>query len=301
MRIISFGDLYLDYYFKDNQVIGICGGKTNANIIANLAKYYHTAFIGCAGNDFQGTVAIESLKKLNVDVSLIDRIDCKTKVFFIDQNKCSQICPICHRELSYHGLKFNINKVLNNIQKDDYIVIDNINLITLEIINNVSNKAFLDIGYLKESMYSSLDETLSLLKGRFEIINMNERVYKALNSKFKIDELKLYEILRPKILLITKGKKGVDIIHNGIIKKITITNPAKDVETSGAGDAFFSEFIRTYLEINEVNDYMLDKAYERASLLSRKVVSKYGARAHIEPLYKITNYQGCICEDIEVQ
>ena len=36
MRIISFGDLYIDYYLNNDLVLGICGGKTNANIVANL-------------------------------------------------------------------------------------------------------------------------------------------------------------------------------------------------------------------------------------------------------------------------
>lgn len=47
MRIISFGDLYIDYYLSNNLVLGICGGKSNANIIANLSKYYKTAFFWC--------------------------------------------------------------------------------------------------------------------------------------------------------------------------------------------------------------------------------------------------------------
>ena len=38
MNIISVGDLVLDYYYKNNKLIGINGGMTSHNIIANLAK-----------------------------------------------------------------------------------------------------------------------------------------------------------------------------------------------------------------------------------------------------------------------
>lgn len=81
MRIISFGDLYIDYYLNNDLVIGICGGKSNANIIANLSKYFDTAFFGVAGSDTQGAIAINSLKRLGVDTSHINLIADKTKTF----------------------------------------------------------------------------------------------------------------------------------------------------------------------------------------------------------------------------
>ena len=38
MRVISIGDLVADYYYKNDKLIGINGGMTSHNIIANLAK-----------------------------------------------------------------------------------------------------------------------------------------------------------------------------------------------------------------------------------------------------------------------
>lgn len=301
MRVISFGDLYIDYYLNNDLVLGICGGKTNANILANLSKYIETSFIGVVGNDIQGKICIDSLKRLGCDTSNIDIIDEHTKSFFIDNKGYSNTCPYCGRKLSYHGLKFDEEKTKQLIKEDDLIVIDNLNKSTMDIIDNLNNKVFLDIGYLGSLLYMSLDEITELLEGKFEIINMNDSVYEVLRKKFQIDSIDLYELIKPKLLLITRGKKGVDIIYNGELIEKEITEPAQEVEKSGAGDSFFSEFIRTYIESNfELNEKVISLAYMRASAISRFVVTNYGARTHLEPLYKIDNYHECICNDIEV-
>ena len=301
MRVISFGDLFIDYYLNNDLVLGICGGKTNANILANLSRYFDTAFFGVVGNDSQGRVALDSLKKLGCDVSGIEIIDEKTKSFFIDNKGYSTTCPYCGRKLSYHGFKFDEEKVLNSINADDLIVVDNLNTSTLNVVNKVNNKAFLDIGYLGGLLYISLDELVEMLANRFEIINMNESVYKVLRKKFQIDSIDLYELLKPKVLIITRGKKGADIIYDGMLDEKEIEDAANEVEISGAGDAFFSEFIRTIIESNfEVNEKIISLSYMRASSISRFVVTNYGARTHLEPLYKIDNYHECICNDIEV-
>lgn len=301
MRVISFGDLYIDYYLNNDLVIGICGGKTNANIIANLSKYFDTAFIGVVGNDTQGKVAIDSLSKLGCDTSNIKFIEDKTKKFFINNKNITNTCPYCGRKLSYYGLKFDEESIVNFLNEDDLIVVDNLNKSTMNIIDNVKNKAFLDLGYLGSLLYISLDEIVELISNKFEIINMNEGVYKVLRKKFGLDSVDLYELFKPKILIITRGKKGADIIYDGNLVEKEIEEPASEVEISGAGDAFFSEFIRTYIESNfEVNEKIISLAYMRASSISRFVVMNYGARTHLEPLYKIDNYHECICNDIEV-
>ncbi len=300
MRIISFGDLYTDYYFKDSVLVGISGGKTNANIVANLSKYYDTAFYGCVGNDSSGKISVLSLEELGVDISKIGFVDGHSKKFFIEDGEYSSECPYCNRRLSYHGLKCKSDDVLPYIKEDDVIVSDNVNKLTMQIIHSLSNKAFIDIGYLGEMLYSSLDEIVENLANRFEIINMNERVYKVLKKKFAIDSLNLYELLKPKVLIITRGKRGADIIINDTLIKKEIDDPEIDVDASGAGDAFFSEFIHVYLESESIDEKMVSKAYMKGNSLARIVVSHLGARAHLERLIPIASYSYCICEDFDI-
>ena len=38
MRIISIGDLVTDFYYKNGKLVGVNGGMTSHNIIANIAN-----------------------------------------------------------------------------------------------------------------------------------------------------------------------------------------------------------------------------------------------------------------------
>ncbi len=301
MRIISFDDMYIDYYMKKGELLGICGGKTDANILVNLSPYFKTAFLGQCGNDEKGDLAIKSLELHNVDTSNIKRVDGETKAFFCEGETYTKECPYCHREVGYKNKKLDVDYILEHINEDDIIVVDNLKASTQKILSQVNNKAFLDLGYLGSLLYASLDELVDILANRFEIINMNKRVYDCFKHKFAIDSTDLYELLHPKILIITKGDKGCDIIANGEFIKKEIENPAKIIDPNGAGDAFFAEFIRTYLESDEINEKMISKAYMRASVAASMVVGKVGARSLHNPLYQIDSYEECICKKFTIK
>ena len=85
MRVVSVGDLVLDYYYKNNKILGVNGGMTAHNIIANIQKMgIPTSVYGVCGNDVQGQVAIQSLKKLGVDTDNIIMMDnIRTRCFHV--------------------------------------------------------------------------------------------------------------------------------------------------------------------------------------------------------------------------
>ena len=137
MRIVSIGDLVLDYYYKDGKLLGINGGMTSHNIIANLAKMgMSTAVFGCCGSDCQGKIAIKSLEKLKVDVNNIKIIEnIRTRCFhvsYFDENgklsfTSKKRCPFCNNKKWYEESLINTDYVLNNIKIDDILVFDNLN------------------------------------------------------------------------------------------------------------------------------------------------------------------------------
>lgn len=299
MRIVSFGNLYLDYYIKNGRVEGVSGGKTNANILANLSNRFECFFIGSCGSDTLGDLLIKDLNDLGIKHK-IKRVDKQSKAYFIDNNKYSTECPFCNREVGYHGEKLTVEEVLSNLLEDDYLVIDNFHVLTCNVLKNTNNRAFLDIGYDYDIRYRSLDELTDIITDRFEIINMNDKVYRTFKNKFMLDALDLYELFNPKILIITKGKKGCTIVFDGEIIEKEIENPEREVDVSGAGDAFFSEFIASFLENPELDEKSISKTYIKANIKSRLVVKNLGARTHLKPLYKIKNYKNCVCENVIV-
>lgn len=299
MRLVSFGNLYLDYYIKNGKVEGVSGGKTNANILANLSDNFDCFFIGSCGTDTLGDIAIKSLNDLGIK-NIIKRVDKQSKVYFIDNNAYSTDCPFCNRSVGYRGEILTASEIIPNLLEDDYLVIDNFHALTIEVLKNTTNKAFLDIGYDYDIRYRSLDELTDIIANRFEIINMNENVYKTFKNKFMLDAIDLYELFSPKLLIITKGKRGCTLVIDGEVVEKEIENPEKEVDVSGAGDAFFSVFIASYLENEEMDEKTISKTYMKANLKSRLVVRNLGARSHIIPLYKIEDYKNCVCENLIV-
>ena len=156
MRVVSIGDLVTDYYYKNNQLLGINGGMTSHNIIVNLAKMkVSTSVFGCCGEDLQGEIAINSLKKVNVDTSNIKIIEnSRTRCFHIsyydNDGKLSftskKRCPFCNNKKWYEKSLIDTDYVLSNIYEDDILIFDNLNDKNQIIIDNTKNKKIIDLG-----------------------------------------------------------------------------------------------------------------------------------------------------------
>ena len=251
MRIISIGDLVTDYYYIESKLYGVDGGMSSHNIIANLSKMgMNTSVIGVCGNDSKGLISIKSLKDLKVDTENIEIInDLHTRSFHINMTKdgftSKKRCPICNEKDWYEDSKLEFNKIKKIIEKDDYIVIDNFNKTNLEVINKLKNKIFLDLGQYFELENKTDEEVINIFNREFEIINLNERVENYLKERFKRN------ILNSKLIIITRGIKGADFIYKGKTIKKDLS-PTKEIDSNGAGDAFFASIIYDYLN-NEFN------------------------------------------------
>lgn len=300
MRIISYGDLYIDYYFRNNVLIGVCGGNIGCNILANLANSYETSIIGITGKDIQGNICIDSLNRLGVNTSQVKMLNTKTNIAFINRNGMNTTCPYCSRDLSYEDSLYDVDYVKSNIMEDDIIIVDSVDEKSLEVIENMNNRKFLYLHYLDNLMYLPLDEIVSLLSDKFELIQISSKVYNILKEKFKIDSMDLYELLNPKMLIIYKQEKGADIIYNNVLENKEFEENINIVDNSGSGEAFFSEFVKGSLKYEEWNEKNVSLTYMKASSSSRFILLNYGARIHLEPMYKINTYKECICKDIEL-
>lgn len=294
MRLVSYGELYLDYYFIEDEIY-IAGGKTNANILCNLSKYYKTKMIGVIGDDQQGRCCVEDLEYLGIDTSNIKCIEGQTRVFFSKEDTFTKRCPICKEKKDALKNVLTAEELIKQINKDDNLILDTLGNIEADILNKTNNHCFIDIGYPTE--YMSI-EYLRQFEDRFDIINMNERVCKHL-EEIGISKKDLYNILTPNLLIITKGEKGAEFYFKDNSISISPKEIIKSNYTEGAGDMFFSIFIKNYIE----NDYNVDinyikKSFYESSEEIKKVMSHYGARHHLEPLHKIKEYKKCICKDI---
>ena len=308
MRVVSIGDLVLDYYYKNGKLIGVDGGMSSHNIIANLAKKkISTAVYGVSGNDIQGKIANLSLKKLNVDVSkVLIKDNIKTRCFHVSYDEEGFIskkrCPKCNEKKWYEESQIDIEYISNNIQNDDILVFDNLNDKNIEIIKNVSNKKIIDIGQYFEFENLSKEDIINKLNNDFEIINFNERVSNYLLDKLNLkNNIELYNLLKAKLVTITRGENGAIFIYNSKEYKFNLKDNGNVIDSSGAGDAFISSIIFDYIKNSyEFNEELFPKWYEKSIKLTSKVVSNFGARGHLNSLYKIKKIDKvCTCENFE--
>ena len=156
MRIISIGDLVTDFYYKNGKLVGVNGGMTSHNIIANIAKLgLETSVCGACGDDIAGTIAINSLKEVgtNIDnVKIIENIN--TRCFHVSYQELNgkleftskKRCPVCSIKRWYEESKIEPNDILKQINKDDVLVFDNLNKKNQIIIDNCNNRKMLDLG-----------------------------------------------------------------------------------------------------------------------------------------------------------
>ena len=309
MRVVSIGDLVTDYYYENGKLIGINGGMTSHNIIANLAKMgIKTSVFACCGNDYQGKLAISSLDKLKVDVSNIKIIEnVRTRCFHIsyydDNGKKSFIskkrCPFCNNKEWYDESLLDTNYILSNIESDDVLVFDNLNRKNQEIIDNTNNRKIIDLGQYFEFEKMSNDEIIEKIFNKFEIVNFNERVSEYLLQKLNLKDCsELYNIIRPRLMTITKGENGATFIVDNNIYNFELFIKGDVIDSTGAGDAFISSIIKDSIKNNFKYDVSkLQKWYENSNKLTFKVVSKMGARGHIYPLFKIKKIsEFCTCD-----
>lgn len=312
MKIISIGDLVTDYYYKNGKLVGVCGGMSSHNIIANIAKMdLETAVYGVCGKDDTGNIAMKSLSDLGVNVENVDTIsDIKTRCFHVSyevtDGKLSftskKRCPKCNGKNWYDESKIDPEKILSLIQEEDVLVFDNLNFKNQEIIDKTNNKCMLDLGQYFELENYTDKEIIDKLSNKFHLINLNERVEKYLLKRFSLTSLsELYNLLKSKMIIVTRGSKGTDFVFNKEIVNKKLANPAEEVDSTGAGDSFFAMFISEYVKNNYVldNDF-IDNTFIKATKLTSKVVREFGARGHLQKLYKIKKKDGCTCNSFEL-
>lgn len=313
MRIISIGDLVTDFYYKNGKLVGVNGGMTSHNIIANIAKLgLETGVYGVCGDDMAGTIAINSLKEVgtNIDnVKIIENVN--TRCFHVSYQELNgklkftskKRCPVCNIKRWYEESKIEPNDILKQINTADVLVFDNLNNKNQTIIDNCDNKKMLDLGQYFELEDYNDNDIIEKIKNKFDFINLNERVEKYLKNRFSIKSLKdIYNLLQPKMIIVTRGKKGSDFVFDNKKVKKELSNPEVEVDPTGAGDAFFSMFISEYIKNNYVIDYkFIDSTFDKATRLTKKVVKKFGARGHIQNLYKIKKLQDtCTCSNFDI-
>lgn len=309
MRVVSIGDLVTDYYYKNGKLLGVNGGMTSHNIIANLSKNkIDTCVFGVCGNDTQGEIAIKSLNDLDVETSNVEILDnTRTRCFHVsyieDENGLTftskKKCLYCNNKKWYEESLINVPRILSKINEQDILVFDNLNDKNQEIVDSTKNLKLIDLGQFFEFEKLSDEKIINKINKKFKIINLNERVEKYFLNRFNLkNDLDLYKLFNVDLITITMGKKGAKFLFNEKTYEFKLELTAKEIDSTGAGDAFFSSIIDSWLKNGlKIEESKFLEWYKKSCKLTRKVVQKMGARGHLKSLYKIKIADSiCTCE-----
>ena len=306
MKIVGIGNLVTDYYFTDNKFIGLCGGGTTFNVLANLSNLFDTFAVGACGEDNDGEIAIRSLQDLGVNTKYVHKVKNKqTRCFNINIQSDSHViskkkCPLCERKKWYNkDIEFLIPE---NFQNKNYMfVLDTLNNENIKIAKALKKSncmLCIDIGHAGVIKNLSYPELIENLYGLFDIVQLNNRVSEYLIKKFKLENtIKLYDIFNSKLISITYGKKGAEFISKNKSYLYKLEKPTEEKDATGAGDMFLSTIIEFVAKNNFViNKSLLSKIYKEATNKTSRLVQKIGARALVQPLYsKVISEGKCIC------
>lgn len=291
---ITHGDIILDKIYNDDlELISQDGGGCNWNDIYNLSLMGEECYaFGSCGNDEEGKIAVSSLQRAGVNTDNIIVEDKPTNIMnIVIPNKDLEDDSIMHSwynpitmEYTMHfskNLPTTLPKELENAEA--YIILDKFLPINLEFIHNIKNKKVcLDIGHIRFFEHFSRQYLFNFFK-EADYIQLNDNVVPLLFERLRVKSLvELFELLNPELMVLTKGKRGAEYVfkENGEIK-VNFESPkiiVDIVDSSGAGDAFFSTTLHEYAYTDKIDTEFTKNTFELANKSSREVIMQIGSR-----------------------
>jgi fructoselysine-6-P-deglycase FrlB-like protein len=301
---VGCGELILDkIYRKDPELklVKQAGGGTVWNILANLAKHNEkTIAFGICGKDKESDAAINSLNELGVDTSYIKKAKKRTNIVSMiipdgepndDSVIRSAISPVTNKNtITYSN---NMHQLLpKELEgKRPVCIFENIMKPNFKLIKSLdSAKAILALDIGHRGLVRGLPSRYILeCLVRFKFMQTSQKVVPVLCGKLGVkNEEELFKKLALDILIITKASDGAKCLwrlgnrvyvfeHKPIAQTI--------VDSTGAGDAFFSIMLKEYAHLKMHDKPMtkkwIAKSLELANNYASHAIKFVGARGHL--------------------
>ena len=97
MKIIGIGDLVLDVYMNEKEIIGITSGMSFSNVIYNITRLlkedknieFESIIYGVCGNDIAGNIILKEAEESGIQTKYItikDKKDTRKFYIYLDEN-----------------------------------------------------------------------------------------------------------------------------------------------------------------------------------------------------------------------
>lgn len=289
--LICIGEILVDI-FKDGDSKKVLPGGAPFNVACNALLYTRdVSFVGSVGKDDNGELLINTAKEKPfkyLDIKQLDnRHTSEAIVELVDGERSFRF----NRSLGADYMLDVSDIDLSMIKDDDIIHIGSLMLSEVNGVNffhqlikqikaNSKAKISFDINY-RDDIFSSPNEAKKIFISALQeadILKFSLEEITLLSDEEDI-LLGLKKLLNDKqVAVVTLGKEGSLYYHNGHYLKVD-SIPVKPIDTTGAGDAFYSYFLASLVNHPDfINDDEQIKHYlSRANVVGAITTLKQGA------------------------
>ena len=229
-----------------------CFGGSPANIAMNLKRLGgNSALSSAVGNDGLGDFLINHLKNNNIDTRYISKVDNSTSMVLVSKSKTTPV-PIFYRGADYN-LQYddNIEYALKNckiVHFSCWPISQKNSRKTIEKVIYKAKENNILIGFdpnyhemIWEKNHNGLEYIKNIIS-KVDIIKPSEvDAERIFGCDTPENQVKKFIDLGAKLVIMTLGKDGA-IVTNGDETLTFKTFATEIVDTTGAGDAFWSGF-----------------------------------------------------------
>jgi|SRR5690554_4512922 len=245
------------------------GGKGANQAVAAARARAHVYMVGCIGEDTFGQIIIDELKRNQVDVSFVSKVDAPTGTAIITlAENDNQI--IINQGANHQINNRQIKKAFEKANKDDLLILqfeiplEQI-IYSIELANDIGMKIILNPAPAVYKIDQFINRIDYLIPNETEknIIFSDKFIEKSFNNH----------------LITTLGDKGIKYEYKDEVLHIP-SHKVKVVDTTAAGDTFIGYFVAMISKGCEIN-----KALQISNKAAAKTVTKLGAMQaipHIE-------------------
>ena len=256
--VFTIGELLVDMISNDyddnfdcNQYTKHFGGSP-ANIAMNIKRLGGNAAISSSvGNAGLGDLLINHLKNNNIDTSYINKVNNSTSMVLVSKSKSTPV-PIFYRGADYNiDYDDNIDYALKNckiVHFSCWPISQESSRQTIEKVIDKARKNNILIGFdpnYHEMIWEKNHDGLEYIKNlvsKVDIIKPSEvDAERIFGPDTPENQVKKFIDLGAKLVIMTLGKDGA-IVTNGVETLKFKTLATEIVDTTGAGDAFWSGF-----------------------------------------------------------
>jgi fructokinase len=257
-------------------------GGSVANTMAGIAYLGGNAsFVGKINSDEFGKIYRESLKKINVNFSYVEKkenLPTGASIIFITPDSERTMCTFlgASSQLSKNDINENDVREYEIIFLEGYLWDKGSSEEMFKHIINLARKNNIKLAMSLSDIFCvsrHREDFFYLLKNDLDILIGNENEINKLIQKENLLE-SIVELKKiNKLIIITRSENGSVAILNNEITNCEGVKVEKVLDLTGAGDLFASGFFKEYLD-----DSNIKKCLNRGSELASKIIQKIGAR-----------------------